>query len=264
MKMIPQKINPPSFLFILLIPLTFSSAQIGGISGSKLLVPDAEPVEKGRFEFEPTVSVFSYSKEFDPLWNVKPLKGNSESSSLQLRITLGAMECLEVGTSFSTDMKEILLGSKAVLFSGHKSSMALLGGLSLPAGNKSADDTLNVSPSVYSFSLGTTLSNQISDKSSVDAFLSYSSYVHNPQYNGLLNFGTSFGFWLLDNLQAIVELDGYSSFNSSLYSAKFSFVPGITYTFSDKLILVMGDQLDLWGKNDFSGRCVFSSFTMSF
>ncbi|HEX2868142.1 MAG TPA: transporter [Ignavibacteriales bacterium] len=258
------KINPAYFLLMLLIPLGVSSAQIGGISGSKLLVPDAEPVEKGKFEFEPTLSVFSYSKEFDSLGKQKSLNGHNSASSLDFRITLGAMEGLEVGTSFCTDMQEILLGSKAVLFTGDKTAMALLAGVTLPAGNRSVGDTLNNPPSIYSFSLGAAASNKISDKSSLDLFFSYSRYENNPQYSNALNFGASFGFWSLDNLQAIVEMDGYSAFSSTLYSSKISLVPGFTYTFSEKLILVLGDQIDLWGKNDFKGSSIFSSFTMSF
>lgn len=259
-----NKINLASFLSIILVPLSISSAQIGGISGSKLEVPDAEPVEAGRFEFEPTISVFSYSKEFNSLWKSERLKGSIQISSLDFRITLGAMDGLELGTSFSADLQEILLGSKAVMFKGEKTSMALLGGILLPAGNKTADDTSGNTPSVHSFSLGATMSNQLSGKSSVDIYASYSRYVHNIQYDNGLNFGTSFGFWLRDNFQAIIELDGCTAFSRSLYSEKFSVVPGFTYRFSDRLILVLGDQIDLWGKNDLSGNSIFGSFTMSF
>ncbi|MHB8337204.1 MAG: hypothetical protein ACYDEE_07285 [Ignavibacteriaceae bacterium] len=104
-------------LLFLLLPAAFSIGQVNGISGSKLCVPDAEVVSKGKFEFEPSLSVSPSAKQFDSDWNLEPLNGSSYASLLQFRITLGVAEGLEIGTSFSTAMDEIYVGSKAVLSS---------------------------------------------------------------------------------------------------------------------------------------------------
>ena len=247
-----------------IVALTSAKGQVNGISGSKLCVPDAGTVEKGKFEFEPSLSVFRSSKKFDCDWNLKTLNGHNDVSSLQFRITLGIAEGIEIGTSFSTTMEEIFIGSKAVLFSGANSSMALIGGISLPADNKSPDDTLTAVQNKHSFSFGSTFSAKLSDAAGIDMLLSYSTYNGVSQFNSALNYGAAFGLWVSDVLQGVVELNGYSTFNGSLYSDKLSITPGITYRFSKNLLLVLGDQFDLLGKNDFGGTNIFSAFTMSF
>ncbi len=248
----------------LLIPDKGSFAQVGGISGSKLCVPDAGAVQKGKFEFEPSLSVFRSSKEFDSEWNLKSLNGFNDASILQFRITLGVADGLEIGTSFSTTLEDIFIGSKAVLFSGAKSSMAILAGISLPADNKTPDDTLASDENKHSFSLGSTYSLVLSEVASLDLLFSYSVYSGHSQFNSALNYGASLGYKISDDLQAVMELNGYSTFKSSLYSVKLSVTPGITFRFSTNLLLVLGEQIDLLGKNDFSGTNVFCAFTMSF
>ncbi|MHB9012683.1 MAG: transporter [Ignavibacteriaceae bacterium] len=251
-------------LLFLLMPTSLSIGQVNGISGSKLCVPDAEVVSKGKFEFEPSLSVSHSAKQFDSDWNLEQLNGSSYASSLQFRITLGVAEGLEIGTSFSTAMDEIYVGSKAILFSGSNSAMALIGGFSLPASNKSINDTLANIQNIYSFTFGSAFSVHLSNAASIDMLLSYSKFLGNSQFNSSVNYGAAFGYWASDVLQGVLELNGFSTFNGSLYSTKLAITPGVTYCFSKNLIIVLGDQIDIIGKNDFSCTNTFCAFTMSF
>ena len=252
------------FAIFFIITLTNTYGQVNGISGSKLCVPEAGTVEKGKFEFEPSLSVFHSSNEFDSNWKLKPLNSYNDASSLQFRITLGVADGLEIGTSFSTNLGDIFIGSKALMFSGANYAMALIGGISLPADNQSPDDTINTVQNKHSFSLGSTYSAKLSDAASIDMLLSYSAYNGASAYKSALNYGASFGLWISNFLQGVAELNGYTTFNGSLYSDKLSITPGITYHFSNNLLLALGDQIDIMGKNDFSGTNIFCAFTMSF
>ena len=102
---------------------TVSEGQISGISGSKLLVPDAGTVENGKFEFEPAISVYRAYNEFNSHGGRKSLNGFSETSSLDFRITLGVFDGTEIGTSFSTALEGVSIGSKSTLFSVGKISL---------------------------------------------------------------------------------------------------------------------------------------------
>lgn len=239
-------------------------AQINGISGSKLCVSDPNTVEKGKFEFEPSISVFRSSKKFDTNWKLTNLHGNYDESSLFFRITLGVANNLEVGTSFSTNLDDIFIGSKAKLLSINGFSVAIIGGLSLPTDNKTIIDTINIPESKHSFSIGSVTEITLTENSNIDLLFSYTRYNGKSQFENSLNYGAAVGYWFTSTLQGVIELDGYTTFNNSIYSDKLSLTPGITFNFSKNLLLVLGLQSDIWGKNDFSGTNIFNAFTMSF
>lgn len=252
------------FVLCFFISLKISFGQVNGISGSKLLVPDAGVVSKGNYEFEPSISVSHSYKQYDANWNLDPLSSSLISSSLQFRITLGITESLEIGTSFTNALDEIFIGSKCVLFSSENTSIVILSGFSVPAGNKSINDSLNDITNRYSIAIGSALSINLNKDASFDAMFSYSNLKGETLFNSILNYGIALGYWVSDYLQGVIELNGYSTYYNSLYSAKFSITPGLTYKFSEKLIFVLGDQYDVFGKNDFQSSNIFSAFTMSF
>ena len=250
-------------LFVLLSSTVVTYGQVQGISGGKLTVPDAYPVEKGRFEFEPSISIFSTSSYFDSGWNKINAAGKSRTSQLDLRVTLGLMDGMELGSSFSTGMDEIFLGSKILLIQGSNVNLSLLAGASFTAGNFTPADSVKA-PDSNSYSLGFVMSSVLSDKSSLDIYFTGSAVSGLAEYDKSFSYGASFGVFLSSRFLAIVELNGYTNFGSSVYSSKLSFIPGFTYKFSGNLLMVIGNQVDLIGKNELRGNTIFTSFTMSF
>lgn len=251
-------------IMFLIIPSILTVAQVSGISGAKLFVPNASSLNKGRFDFEPSFSVFSANRHFNSTNELNDLAKSEVSSCVSFRITLGVLDDLELGTTFSTGMEDVFIGSKFTAFKNENTALAVIAGGSLPAGNFSEADPAEKYRSKYSYSAGVIVSQNLSDKSSLDGIFSYSKINGSTDFNHLLYYGVSSGYFFTDALQAIMELNGFSTFNGSFHSNKISITPGFTYQFSQYLLLVFGMQKDIWGSNELSGTNYLTAFTMSF
>ncbi len=251
-------------LCILIVPFNFTVAQISGISGAKLCVPDAGTIGTGTFEFEPSFSVFRSHKRFAENGSTESLQGKNVESGLLFRVTIGAAENLEVGTSFSTELEEIAIGSKYNVFSDEKYKLGLIAGISLPAGNKFIPDSINDDGDCYSTSIGTIVSNNLSQTASVDLIISYSRFYRTLHYKSLITYGIGIGNWFTENFQGVFEFNAYSTYDSGFHSGKLAAFPGITYKISPKLLFVFGTQFDIIGKDEDKGIGYFAAFTMTF
>ena len=237
-------------------------AQISGISGAKLLVPDAHTVEQGHFEFEPSFSVFRSDRQFDGNGSFIDLQKSEILSSVSFRITLGITNNLEIGTSFPTGMDDVFFGSKFTVFETKKIALAVIAGGSLSAGNSSTIDSTTDQKSSYG--TGIIISHNVNDALSIDGILSYSKINGSDEMNSVVCYGISFGYFLSSALQFVTELNGIKTLNLSSQSQKISITPGFTYQFSKYLLLVFGAQKDIWGENETSGTDYVGAFTMRF
>ena len=239
-------------------------AQISGISGGKLIVPDAFTIEKSHFEFEPAFSVFDAKQHFNTNGDLNNLTKDEVSSDVSFRISLGLADNLELGTEFSTGIEDVMIGSKFTAFNHGNTAIALIVGGSFPAGNFTGFDSTQIRTSKYSYSAGVVISNKMENGLSIDAVVSYTKINGQSDYNKFLTYGLSVGYLYTDAFQAIIELNGFTTYNNNFYSKKISFTPGFTYEFSDHLHLVFAVQNDAWGKNELSGTNYVTAFTMCF
>lgn len=258
-------LNNILFLFVFLtFPINFTIAQISGISSSKLCVPEATTITTGNFEFEPSFIVLNSQKEFCENGSEKSLAGKIITSSLLFRITVGASDNFEIGTSFSSHLEQIAVGSKYILSNSESFRSAIISGISLPAGNKFIPDTVNNTDDHYSTAIGFIASSTLSLKTSIDYSISYTHIFRTIPYNHLLNYGVGIGHWFNEKLQGILEVNAFSAYDDKFYSGKLSVYPGITYRISPKLLFVFGSQLDIIGKTENKSIGYFSAFTISF
>jgi hypothetical protein len=239
-------------------------AQVCGISGTKLLVPNAGTLNKGHFDFEPAFSVFKAHRNFNSNNEITDLAKSEISSCVSFRITLGVLDDFEIGTTFSTGMEDVFVGSKFTAFKNDNTALAVIAGGSLPAGNFSEPDPAENYTSKYSYTAGVILSHKLADNFSFDGIFSYSKINGSTDFNHLLNYGLSFGYFFTGTFQAIMEVNGFTTFNGSFHSNKISITPGFTYQFSQYLLLVFGVQNDIRGSNELSGTNYVTAFTMSF
>lgn len=252
-----------------LILLSFDSqnitvAQVSGISGAKLCVPEATSLPSGSFEFEPSFSVFSSYYRFAENSSTESLAGRNISSNVMFRLTAGIAERLEMGASFSSTIEQVSFGMKYILTGSEKFNLALIAGTSLPAGNKFVADTTADNNHHLISSYGTIASLKLTESSSVDMIFSYTRIHGVHPFNNILNYGVGIGNWFSEKLQGVIELNGFSTYNNELFSGKLSLTPGITYRISDQLLFVLGFQLDLKGKNEDKSFGYFSAFTITF
>lgn len=252
-------------LVILLIAIVnVNLAQVGGISGTKLLTPNAATLKQGHFDFEPSFSIFSSNRFYDAHGNAETNNLKEQSSNVAFRITLGLKDNFEIGTCFSSVLEEVCIGSKFNFLTSGNTSFSLAVGGSLPAGSFSQSEAEENIAQKYSYSFAFILSQSFSESISFDGLVSYSKINGLKEFDHLLNYSASIGYFLNGEVQLVAELNGFSTFNGSFYSRKISITPGITYQFSQYMLLVFGLQKDLWGNNEPEGISYITAFTMSF
>jgi hypothetical protein len=237
------------------------SAQVCGLSASKLNVPDASVISKDVFEFEPSFNVFHSSSQFNDDGKTEPLGGRSVSSDLFFRVTASVSDRLEIGTAFSRGLGQIDVGSKLLLVNSEKIKIAAMGGFSIPAGNKFISDSSEDKESNSSGSIGCIVSFGAGEYSSLDAAVSFSHHT-GDRLNKRLWGGASYGLYVSQNLQLIGELGGFYSFDKNFSESKFNCAGGISFNATRRLIFVMGFQYDLIGRNTVRGAGYQTAFTM--
>lgn len=252
-----------NILLIILYAGTSSIAQINGMSASKLIVPNTETIKVGVFEFEPSFIIANSSKCFNSTGNVEKIGGRYFNSSLNFRITFGLKDNIEVGTSFSSTIKEICVGAKYRMIDLEKISFGLIAGINLPAGNKFQPDTLTDNESHQHFSLGSIFTYDFLEKFSLDAVYSFT-FIKGIQHSDYLNIsGISTGYNLIENFQIIFEIINEFGKNDGLNQLRTSSVAGFTYTVTHNLIFVLGASYDIYGKNTEQVTSYFSAFTIT-
>lgn len=252
------------FLMMLVLLSNTIVAQIAGVSGTKLLVPNASTLSKGHFDFEPAFSIFSAKQHFNNEGELNDLMRSEVSSSVSFRVTMGVAENFEIGTSFTAGMEDIYISSKFTAYNRDNIVLGLTAGGSLPGGNYPKGDAEENHKLKYSYGAGVILSYTLGEVSSLDGIFTYSKINGSTEFNHLINYGVSFGYFFTGTFQAIMELNSFTTFNGSFHSNKISITPGFTYQFSQYLLLVFGVQNDIWGNNELSGTNYITAFTMSF
>lgn len=197
------------FCCVVLFGITLQ-AQIGGVSGSKLTVPDAGTISQGFFEFEPSFAVSSYENFFSDEWSVQKLSRYHLRSSLQFRVSLGITEGVEVGTSFLSNINEVSIGSKITVKQTENYTIAFMPGILLPASNGSENDTVST-PLCYGYSAGAVTSVILSPKSNADILLSATYHTNDTDKDFLLCYGVAYGHYLTQKLFAVAEITGTSA-----------------------------------------------------
>lgn len=252
------------FLFLLIIFSTISSAQVAGISSGKLLVTNADVLEKGSIEFEPAFSVLSCSRHYNNDWDAENLNGKNVQSDLCFRLTAGITDNLEIGTSISSDVSNVSLGAKYLIIKSEDFGFLVSSGLTLPAGNKFISDSSGESADPYQFIISPVVSFAITEKSSLDFSVAYTRSFTNDEHKNQYYFGLGYGYNVTDKLQLVTELGGFGCFHSELCSAEYFIAPGFTYDVSDSFSFTLGMQYDLTGKNHEQYSGYFAAFTFSF
>lgn len=251
------------FLMFFLIFAGMGFSQICGISGSKLTVPDAGTIVPGVFEFEPSLTVTSYSSCYNQLWDVEKFSASTVQSCLSFRMTMGINENIEIGSAFPATADIIAIGSKIRITNSEEFSFTFASGVQLPANNTSENDSALL-PLNYGYSAGIINSIVLSEDATIDVILSGTIFTAADHYNKLFAYGAAYGHYISDKICAVFELTGVSTFNGALHSTRLAAAPGFTYLFSERLLFVLGFQYDFAGKNDYRTRNILTAFTMKF
>lgn len=238
-------------LFILLLSVSSAQAQVAGISASKLNTINAEPISKGALELEPTFS----SSRSSAVWGVDGLDelGNtSVSSSICWRVTHGISDGIEVGLSIPSDFSSGSLGLKTILSAKDIFSLGAMIGISTPFGNRNFNQDNRAADDLTSYGIGLIGSWIFSSVSSLDANIQYQDYFNTvgaESPSGIL-YNVDYGHYIAGGKFQLFVGAGYQTASADGFSANvFSLFPGISVETSDKYMLVLNTQHDLFGKN---------------
>ena len=252
------------FTILVLIGLSVvTSAQVSGISSSKLSVPRAEILEKGSFEFEPAFLVAHSSNCFDQSGDVSSINGDEVASALAFRVTFGITENFEIGSVIPSNIENIGLGAKYNYLNSDFFKTSVIAGFGLPAGNTFLPDTAH-NDNHYSASIGNVFSFSFSEDASADVMISYTNIIGEHPYNSLVSLQSGFGYYLSEEFQLIAEISGVTALSQELYSGKFSVAPGFSYSVTNSLGIAAGVQYDIFGKNELQSLSYFAAFTILF
>jgi hypothetical protein len=122
------------------------SAQIGGISGSKINAVCVDVVDHKKVKFEPGISYYTSKYFWDNSGTLKNIYNSTDSvnhfTGMNFRITYGLWDKLEFGGSILTELLVSNLGLKYVIVQNKKFGFAAITGANIPLGNKPIDKSI--------------------------------------------------------------------------------------------------------------------------
>jgi hypothetical protein len=253
-----QRLLLPLAILVQLFALASESMAVGGLSGSKLVVPEAGTVSKGHIEVEPF-----FSLEFVDDDNDTVRYGGG------LRLTPGLLENLEAGVNINyldvedsglisaeTDFGDIEAGFKLRFIdqkAGLPFSLAYQAGVTFPAG-KGAEWI--VEPG------GLILTKEFTEKFSMDADFVFGIMEHRS-WSFVTDVG--FGCYLNSWFQPVIEAAyAYEDPEDEPGISVLNVSAGFTADVSDWLTIVLGITPDLYAENTEKEAVVTSAFTFTF
>lgn len=238
--------------------VTSESLAVGGISGSKLVVPETATVPKGHIEAEPF-----FSLEFIDDGDDTVRFGGG------LRVTPGLLDNLEAGVNLNyldvedsglieseTNFGDIEAGLKFRFLdheNGHPFSLAYQGGVTFPIGEGAL---WIIEPG------GLILTKAFTDRFSMDADFVFGIIEH-----GSWSFVTDvgFGYYLNSWFQPVLEAAyAYEDPDSGAGVSIVNISAGFTADVADWLTIVLGVTPDLYAENTEKEVVVTSAFTLFF
>jgi len=247
------------------------SAQIGGISGSKISAVCVDVVDNKKVEFEPGI-FYSTSKYF---WdNSETLKNRYNSTDsinhftgMNFRLTYGLWDKLEFGGSISTELTESNLGLRYVIMQNKKIGVAAITGANIPLGNKPIDNAIKTTQNTISAGLGFVMSVQFNDNLSLDFNAQGQSFLNETEekHKGSYYLNADAGYYLFAHQLQLITGFGYQyskfeNFNNNLLTI----YPGLTIETGKNYILVLSCPFDISGKNTDKSLGINFALTFTF
>ncbi len=254
-----------SFLMFFSTALT---AQVVGVSASKLTTTDAVLVSKNTLEAEPSFIYLFSRKVFDDKGQLYPVSPDGDSAvilkDLFFRFTYGAGQRLEIGTFVTANLSSISFGAKYRFVRQKKFLAAALLGINFSDNSNFGVRKTGFFGKYIGIATGVALTENFTDRLSLDVEMQFQ---HAFCYDGPLanNYflDTGLGYYVFRHTLQLAG--GFSwQYNQSLNgipgSYHLSFHPGVTIETGKSFIIVFYSPIDLTGRN--TGR--FTGFSFAF
>ena len=246
------------YLIIIFIVTSFAaSAQIGGLSSSKLSSLSADVVNGNNMEFEPGFRSSRSNKVFDADGNTQNMFSTTDSvkhiTGMAFRFTYGLWDKLEIGMSVSTDLSLVNIGTKYEFFNEDKLQVAAIAGLNVPMGNNTVDNSIRATSNVMQAGFGAVASYNFSDRLSADFTAQYAHFIKPTIDNntGGLYLNGDVGYYFFDNKFKLISGFAFYSINNDIGSHQaFTIYPGFTIESGKDYFIACSVPFDVYGKNE--------------
>lgn len=242
---------------ILSLALTGSiTAQVGGISGSKISAYCVDVVDHHQVEFEPAFYHFKAGKRWDENGTLKHFAANADSikwvTGLNFRVTYGLLDKFEIGADFSSDLLLSRFGIRYVLFNKGHAGLAIIGGINVPMGNKTVTKSVRLSNTIAKTGGGLVFTAYFNPNFSVDLNAQYYKFIEKTIDNGKGNWylNSDFGYYFFSRKLQFIAGFGYQNSRYENFNTQvITIYPGITVETGKRYIIVLSSMLDIWGEN---------------
>ena len=260
--------------FIAILILVFSlmsnnlSAQVAGVSASKLTAIDATLVHTKTLEAEPSFIYLYGKKAYDNNGNLYPVFQDNDTAAilkdLFFRFTYGVGQNLEIGTFVTANLSSISFGAK-YRFVQHRKFL----GVALLGINFSNQSNFGIRKTGFfgkslGIATGVALTNNFTSRLSLDVSAQYqNSFCYEGSLSDDYFLDSDLGYYVFHQT---LQLAGGFSFQYNHYKTgnpdayRLSFHPGVTIETGKSFIIVFYTPIDLVGKN--MGR--FTGFSLAF
>jgi len=239
---------------VLAIMLLFGNlvqAQVSGVAGSKLNAISNFALPSGSLEFEPTFS----SSKVGALWTDGGLEKLDEitvSSGLTWRMAYGLSDNTSIGVAMPSDFSSSNFGIQTALISKDVFSLGAMAGLTLPFGNRTFDRDDRTADDLTLFGTGLIGTWNFNEKASLDLNIQYQDYFNSigAASPSSMFYYLDYGHYVNDGYILLIFAASYQTSKAGdLSSNVFSLYPSIAFEHSDRYVIVLNTQHDVFGKN---------------
>ena len=256
---------------LLVILSFFASAQIGGLSSSKLSSLSADVVNGNNMEFEPGFKSSRSNKYFDNDGNSQNIFSTSDSvrhvTGMAFRFTYGLWDKLEIGMSVSTDLSLVNIGTKYEFINKEKISVAVIAGLNVPMGNGTVNQSIRTTTNMLQAGLGGVVSYAFSNRLSADVTAQYAYFLKPTIDNntGGMYINGDVGYYFFDNKFKLITGFGFYNINNDIGSHQaLTVYPGFTVESGKNYIIACSVPFDVYGKNESKNVAFNFTLTLTF
>ncbi len=247
-----------TLLFIFIISMAMElTAQIGGLSASKLGSFSVGVVPDKHIEFEPGFSYHQSKYYWDDNSDLQNIYSTSDStryvSAMNFRFTLGLWDKLEIGVSISPNLAISNWGARFVISQNNTMGFAAIGGVNIPLGNRVMDKRLRTNDDIANAGLGGVFSYNFSENFSTDFTAHYMYFLDETVDNekGAAYLNMDLGYFLFNrNFQLISGLAYRNSRNDLGGFSVLTLNSGFTVETGKNFILAINFPIDLYGKHE--------------
>ncbi len=226
----------------LLFSLT-SLAQIGGVSGDKLVALNAAPLDIFMLELEPTLTYTRSDGFYNTLGEYQTIADTRRSTQMVFRSALGVSENLEIGAQFDTDFSFYNLSAKYHLLGSEIFNVGIAAGLNGTLGN----DLVGPTDLYEQYLVGLILDYSLTENITLNVNFTVQDQ---KEYNKSdFFFAADLGYYFVPGQMLVAAFTFQNTSNNNLTpSSKWTFYPCYILERQQYAITISG-QFDLAGKN---------------